>query len=82
MEKVDTLIKARWIAPAVPGAGPLLDHAVAIRQGRIAALVPAAEAALRYHAAETVERPHHVLIPGLINAHTHAAMALMQRVEQ
>lgn len=78
MEKVDTLIKARWIAPVVP-AGPALEHhAVAIRQGRIVALLPADEALAHYEATEVIDRPGHLLIPGLINAHTHAAMSLLR----
>jgi 5-methylthioadenosine/S-adenosylhomocysteine deaminase len=78
MEKVDTLIKARWVAPVVPAGQVLEHHAVALRQGRIVDLLPLDEAVERYAAAETVERPAHLLIPGLINAHTHAAMSLLR----
>lgn len=78
MEKVDTLIKARWVAPVAPGYGVHADHAVAIRQGRIVDLLPAAAALARYDADEIVERPAHLLIPGLVNAHTHASMALLR----
>ncbi|NGP54604.1 TRZ/ATZ family hydrolase [Thioalkalivibrio sp. XN8] len=77
MEKVDTLIKARWVAPvACPGV--LEQHAVALRQGRIVDLLPAAEAVARYTADEVLDRPAHLLIPGLVNAHTHAAMTLLR----
>ncbi|HRP34946.1 MAG TPA: TRZ/ATZ family hydrolase [Gammaproteobacteria bacterium] len=78
MEKVDTLIKARWVAPVVPAGGVREHHAVAIRQGRIVAVLPAAEAAARFDAAEIVERPLHLLMPGLVNAHTHASMSLLR----
>ena len=78
MEKVDTLIKARWVVPAAPRADALADHAVAIRQGRIVAVLPASEAAARFEAEEVLERPSHVLLPGLVNAHTHAAMTLLR----
>ena len=77
MEKVDTLIKARWVAP-VARPGVLEQHAVALRQGRIVDLLPAGEAAARYQADEVLERPAHLLIPGLVNAHTHAAMTLLR----
>lgn len=78
MEKVDTLIKARWVAPVVPAGGVHEHYAAAVRQGRIVAVLPAAEAATRVDAAEIVERPRHLLIPGLVNAHTHASMSLLR----
>jgi 5-methylthioadenosine/S-adenosylhomocysteine deaminase len=56
----------------------LQDHAVAVRDGRIEAVVPAQEAARRFASYPRVELAQHVLIPGLINAHTHAAMTLMR----
>lgn len=78
MEHVDTLITARWVIPIEPSGCVLEDHAVAIRQGRIVAIEPAKQAIARYHAGERIDRPTHVLLPGLINAHTHAAMTLLR----
>ncbi len=60
-----------------PGA-VLEDHAVALRQGRIEAVLPCADAGARFSSYERVELGEHALIPGLVNAHTHAAMALMR----
>ena len=78
MESVDTLVTARWVVPVEPAGSVLEDHAVAIRGGRIVAVLPAAEARARFDAAEILERPDHVLLPGLVNAHTHAAMVLLR----
>jgi 5-methylthioadenosine/S-adenosylhomocysteine deaminase len=78
MEPVDTLVCARWVLPIEPAGAPLIDHAVAIRAGRIVAVLPQQEACARFDAQELVERPHHVLLPGLVNAHTHAAMVLLR----
>jgi 5-methylthioadenosine/S-adenosylhomocysteine deaminase len=78
MEPVDTLICARWVLPIEPDGAALQDHAVAIRAGRIVAVLPATEAKARYAAAEIIDRPHHALLPGLVNAHTHAAMTLLR----
>ncbi|KUJ84457.1 N-ethylammeline chlorohydrolase [Microbulbifer flavimaris] len=75
---VDTLIHARWIIPVVPADKVYENCALAIRDGRIQAILPSAEAARRYRAGETVQLDHHVLIPGLINTHTHAAMTLLR----
>ncbi len=79
MEAVDTLISARWIIPIEPAACVLEHHAVAIRQGRIVAILPTAHADLRYAAHERVDRPSHVLLPGFINVHVNVAQALPPR---
>jgi 5-methylthioadenosine/S-adenosylhomocysteine deaminase len=53
-------------------------HSLVIADGRIAALLPRAEAETQIEAAKTLELPGHVLIPGLINAHTHSPMSLLR----
>jgi len=75
---VDTLIHARWIVPVEPAQAVLDGHSVAIRDGRILELLPTAQADERFQANDTIRLPNHVLIPGLINAHTHAAMSLFR----
>lgn len=77
-EDADLLILPRWLIPIRPAGVTLLDHAVVLRQGRIVAVEPAADATARFSAARRVELPQHVLIPGLVNAHTHAAMSLLR----
>jgi hypothetical protein len=79
MTAVETLIECRWAVPVRP-RGALDNHAVAIDQGRIVALLPIEEARRRYRPAQRVELPNHVVTPGLVNAHTHAAMALLRGV--
>ena len=72
------LINARWVVPVEPAGAVLERHAVAVRDGRIESLLPIAESERRFGGYARVELPGHVLIPGLVNAHTHAAMALMR----
>jgi 5-methylthioadenosine/S-adenosylhomocysteine deaminase len=43
-QPADLLIRAGWIVPVEPRATVLADHAIALRDGRITALCPAAEA--------------------------------------
>jgi 5-methylthioadenosine/S-adenosylhomocysteine deaminase len=75
---VDTLIHARWVVPVEPAGVVLEEHSVAVAGGRIVAVLARPDALARYQAAVSVELPRHVLIPGLINAHTHAAMTLLR----
>ncbi|MDH3441377.1 MAG: amidohydrolase family protein, partial [Gammaproteobacteria bacterium] len=51
---------------------------MAVTDGRIVALLPADRARREYEAGALIERPGHVLIPGLVNTHTHAAMTLFR----
>jgi len=66
------------VVPVEPAGAVLEDHAVAVRDGVIEAVLPAAAAAAAYPGYETLDLPGHALIPGLVNAHTHAAMCLMR----
>ncbi|HWT15116.1 MAG TPA: TRZ/ATZ family hydrolase [Patescibacteria group bacterium] len=75
---VDLLIEAEWVIPVQPHGVVLDDHAVAVDHGRIVAVLPRADARLRYAPRETVSRPGHALIPGLVNSHCHSAMVLMR----
>lgn len=77
-QAVDILINARWIIPIVPAGKIFEDCSLAVHQDNIVALVPQAEAAKRFNAKDCVDLPNHVLIPGLINAHGHAAMSLLR----
>jgi 5-methylthioadenosine/S-adenosylhomocysteine deaminase len=75
---IDLLIEARWIVPVEPADTVLEGHAVAIDGGRIVAVLAAAEAVERYAPRERVRLDEHVLLPGLVNLHTHAAMTLLR----
>lgn len=78
MKTIDTLIHASWVIPVEPEGVVLENHSIAIKDGHIAAILPRTEAETQYRAETVVDKPGHALIPGLINAHTHAAMSLMR----
>ncbi len=78
MKHCDTLILPRWCVPVEPASDALTGHAVAVSDGRILDVLPASEAREKYQPSVTLERDRHVLIPGLVNAHTHAAMTLLR----
>jgi 5-methylthioadenosine/S-adenosylhomocysteine deaminase len=78
-KSVDLIIDARYIVPIEP-AGALEDHSLVVDDGRIVALVPTVAVGRDYVAQTRAALPTHVLIPGLVNAHTHAAMVLLRGV--
>jgi 5-methylthioadenosine/S-adenosylhomocysteine deaminase len=78
MISVDTLIRARWVIPIEP-EGVVQEHAaIAIRNGDILDIGSADTLLSRYDARELVDLPHHAVLPGFVNAHTHAAMTLLR----
>lgn len=71
-------LNARWIIPIEPEGLVLERHSLVLQGDRIAALLPQDQAAQRFPAGAALELDQHVLLPGLINAHTHAPMALLR----
>lgn len=71
--QVETLLLARWVIPIEPANTVYEHYAVALHEGRVVAVVPQAQAS-QFEARTTIRLDRHVLLPGLINAHTHAAM--------
>jgi len=80
MIDVDTLVHARWVIPVAPRPTVLERHAVAITNGRIVGVAPSAEAGQLYRATDVQTFDDHALTPGLVNCHTHAAMALLRGI--
>lgn len=74
---VDLCIHARWIAPVEPAGVVLERHALLIRNGCIEAIVPSTEVDTA-RCEETIHLDEHLLTPGLVNAHGHAAMSLFR----
>jgi 5-methylthioadenosine/S-adenosylhomocysteine deaminase len=64
----DLSISSRWILPMTSPDALLEHHALVVRDGRIIDVLPRAFAAERYAATIELERPHHLLLPGLVNA--------------
>jgi 5-methylthioadenosine/S-adenosylhomocysteine deaminase len=78
MQTIDTLIHARWIVPVEPDKCIYPHHSLVVGEGRILAILPTDEARRTYTAAVEHDLDRHLLIPGLVNAHTHAAMSLLR----
>src|SRR5512145_2198962 len=79
-EAVDLLIHARWVVPVAPAGVVLEHHTVAVRSGRIHAVLPQEAARATFTGSREFDLPDHVLIPGLVNLHAHAAMNLLRGI--
>ena len=73
-----TVIQAGYLVPVIPAGVVLEDHAVIIEQGKIVSLLPMAQAEQSFPGAELISLPDHVVLPGLINMHTHSPMTLLR----
>lgn len=78
MQNIDLIINARWVIPVEPDNTVLEFHSIAVRDGKIVNLLPTVEAEKKYRATDTVDLKSHALLPGFINAHTHAPMSLFR----
>jgi 5-methylthioadenosine/S-adenosylhomocysteine deaminase len=78
MKTIDTLVQARWVIPVEPAAAVLEHHSIAVEDGDIQDIFPTGEGSPRYRARAVVDLPEHAVIPGFVNAHTHAPMSLFR----
>ena len=76
--KIDLLINSRWIIPVVPENRVFENCALAIDQQKIIGIYPQAEAQSKFDPLSVVSLDDHILMPGLVNAHGHAAMSLLR----
>ena len=78
MTHVQNFIHAKHIIPMDAEARVLIDYSIAVQDGRILDVLPYADAINKYTSDTSFEYGHHIIIPGLINTHTHAAMSLFR----
>lgn len=76
--KIDTIIHATWILPVEPQNTLHTDYSIAIHKGRIHDLLPKQEILKKYNPDVEINLDNQVLIPGLVNSHTHSPMSLMR----
>ena len=76
-EQVDLVLRG-MVLTMDAAASVYEDGAVAVRGDTIAAVGAAEEIESRYEAAEVISYDRQVIMPGLVNAHTHVPMTLMR----
>lgn len=77
-ESVSLLLTGAWVIPLTPGDEIFAPGAVAVRGTQLVAVGPEKDIAGRFVADRVLDYPEGLILPGLINAHTHAAMALFR----
>lgn len=78
MEAVDLLVRGGLVV-TMDARGTLLpDGAVAVHGGEIVAVGGTAELEDRFSPAERIDAGEHIVMPGLVNAHLHAADSLFR----
>ena len=75
--KVSLQINARWIITVTPDDRVLEHHAIIIQDDTIIDILPQDQSS-QYTPTELLTFNHHAVVPGFINAHTHAAMSLLK----
>ncbi|MBU4328191.1 MAG: amidohydrolase [Proteobacteria bacterium] len=74
-QHADLLITGLWLLPTSRQQDCIENGGVAVAGDRIIAIGTADELAERYPHAERIHEEHGLIMPGLINTHTHAPMA-------
>ncbi len=74
MEPIDILIKNGWVLTMDPQDTLIERGAVAVSADRIVEVGTEDALTASYKAAKTIDAQEGIIMPGLVNAHTHAAM--------
>jgi 5-methylthioadenosine/S-adenosylhomocysteine deaminase len=77
-ERVDLIVTARYVVTVDPQRRVIEDGAVAVLGDEILAVGAEKEIVAKYSARERIDAGDALVMPGLINGHTHAAMTLFR----
>ena len=80
MQTVDILVTSGTVLTFDDKDTKLIDGALAVHGDRIVALGRRDELARTFEARETIDATGAIVMPGLINAHTHAAMTCFRGI--
>jgi 5-methylthioadenosine/S-adenosylhomocysteine deaminase len=78
---VDLIVTARYVVTMDASQQVLEDGAIAIHGDKIVAVGPRAEIENKYFSLHRITAPQGLVMPGLINGHTHAAMTLLRGIK-
>ena len=79
-QPADWIVSARHVVTVDPQFHIIENGAVAVLGNKIVGVGPRAEIDRNFKTAKRVDRANAILMPGLINTHTHAAMSLLRGI--
>lgn len=79
-EQADTIWTAKYVITMDGGRRVIEDGAVAVRGERIVGVGPRVEIEKQFQTKKRLDHPNAVLMPGMIDTHQHAAMALLRGI--
>ena len=74
------LLDAEWVVACDDTMTRIPSGGVAVKAGRIVAVGPSADLRRAFRGREEVDLSGHILLPGLVNTHTHAAMSVLRGI--
>lgn len=79
-DQIDLIVRGDYVV-SMDEAGTVFENgAVAIEEGLILAIGPAEDILAEYSAVQTLDGKDRIVMPGLVNGHSHAAMTLLRGV--
>lgn len=78
MLNIDCLLFPQWVIPVEPHNEFYTKYALAVDKGKILDILPKEEAKRKYQPLTTVNLSEHVVMPGLVNTHTHSPLVLFR----
>ena len=79
-DQIDLIIEGDYVVTMDDDSNVVQNGAVAVDEGVIIAIGPAADINTEYDAAATLAGDNRIVMPGLINGHSHAAMTVLRGV--
>lgn len=74
MQQIEHLVHAKWILTAEPNQDALENYSLCIENGIIKEIIPTSTAKQKYLPTRENNYQEHILMPGIINSHTHIGM--------